>query len=123
MDETRSQIDQQRNPPIATLLDVMEAHERRLVEVAKTGDDEEVIRYVARLMNEAATGSSPSNLDSVFEYISIAHGLHAAGCAISDRYPEWASELHAMGQRLLTYAVTDIGQIAARVAAETMTMN
>jgi hypothetical protein len=72
----------------------------------------EVSDKIGRLMAQACEGRGRT-LDSMFEYLSAAHGLHGASMEARRQGDEkWADELFELGQLFLHYAVGDIAAIS-----------
>jgi len=78
---------------------------------------------VSTIGSRALTPGHVPSLDSLYEFVVMAHGLHAASAAVRrdkrriktpfGKTPkQWADELHGLGQLFLTYAVGDIERLA-----------
>ncbi|WP_378947767.1 hypothetical protein [Mesorhizobium sp. ANAO-SY3R2] len=72
----------------------------------------------------AAWGAEASNpehfatLDSILQFVGVAHGLHAAAAkARAMNEYKWAGELHSMGQLFLSHAAGGIETFAFGAAA------
>lgn len=75
--------------------------------------DETISSQIGKLMRRACD-SDVHTLDTMAEYVSAAHGLHAAAAkARVNGNEEWARDLHGLAQVFLHYAIADIAAIAA----------
>jgi hypothetical protein len=86
--------------------------------------DSAVSKRIGELMNEGMAGKSLATLDSLFEYVAVARGLHqAAAIARQNADPEWPELLSCMAQDFLGFASDDIARLVVIARAEASSLS
>lgn len=110
-------------PAMPTLHSIMAQYETRIVAAvldSSTPEGNETLDYIGQMMAFACHPKAPANFDSLFEFVAIAHGLHAAADAIRPADASRGDEMASLGQLFLAYAISDIGNLMSASVAEAL---
>jgi hypothetical protein len=108
---------------IPTLDLIMAEYETRITHALldpTTPEGDQTLNYIGHMMALACDARSKSTYDSLFEFVAIAHGLHAGARALRPTNPGYADEMMEAGQLFLSYAVGDIGCMMSKTGAEVL---